>query len=1023
MMEAAGGLMRTDSPVLQPVVIPSLSFADHLQRRMADRFGICMGLEFLMPQDFIHRAVGPGADSPWSKRQLLWKVLPHVADYAEHLGMKSSSPRDRFALAGLLADRLDQYGHFRPEMIRRWANLPAKGRKLPPLEDWQRELWRKLQAEISTAHPALEMARLGKDAEIRKRLASQFPKLLILGTGTLDPLLIEVLGLLAEGGAEVRLDMLLPSLGFLGDLHHREALPSVETDPEEMDIPGSHPLVESMGRHAVGSFLLLGKLDENYDSWPEPSAPEDSSSLLAALQSDIRRLRAPKPVAGSSRDGSLRVHACYGPRREMEVVRDEILRAFEELPGLKPEEIHIVAAELDCYAPLVPAVLGQGSPILPVQLSEGTPSSNKPASEGILALLTMAHGGRFEAAEVLALLRLPAVQAALGCTDAEKVRRWVKESGWTHGLADLPGGAGFATNRLIAGRWFGPEVQAAQYPDGSYVLPVADEMGGSLELRARLHDWLAAMAAAMLAWQTAVPAAEWGQRLIEAASNLLSAEEDIQPLLVFLRDQPCPEPLDAGAVLDWLTRECQEGARRARVTGRIAFGRFKQLQNLPCRVLVMVGMENSKFPSRSRIPSWDLLRTSPRIWDRNPRLDDRQLFLDALLTPKDRLIITAGTRNPRSNKSEPFSSCVDELLRTAAAMGAANLITQHRLQPFVEAYFQEDAKLPQSYDPLCAGVARNLRRSALSGEAAENPFWNGEPHREADKTRILSIPALVRFWKSPADAFVKSSGIRFPWEEPADEEFNRPPLEVGGLQLWCLKDGILHEVLAPAPNLPWRQAKAMADRELPPGQIGGAAWSQEVALVEPLGLSVKGQIGETMAFEWGAELSLTGELTQTADGKGWLVYRTGEMKAARHFLEPWIASLLASACGDVRPTRLFDEARPEAPTVLEPIPTEEARKALSVLVEGFCLGQTRPLCFGLATSDLLAAEKIKSGSEEMALAKASAAWLREDYGEGEGMAEAARLAWRDRNPFAEPEEWHRWADGVSRPLRSWGGFP
>ena len=175
---------------------------------------------------------------------------------------------------------------------------------------------------------------------------------------------------------------------------------------------------------------------------------------------------------------------------------------------------------------------------------------------------------------------------------------------------------------------------------------------------------------------------------------------------------------------------------------------------------------------------------------------------------------------------------------------------------------------------------------------------------------------------------------------------------------------------------------------------------------------------------FGSGLRLTGKLTLTEDGKDWLVYRAGEMNAARHFIGPWIASLLAAACGDVRPARLFDEARPETPTVLEPILQEDAVQVLSLLVEGFLLGQMRPLCFGLATSDLLAAEMIKSGNEVAALHKASAAWFREDdYGKGEGMAEAARLAWRDRDPFAEPEEWHRWTDGVSLPLRKWGGFP
>ena len=78
-------------PALQPVVVPSLTFGDYIQGRIADRFGICMGMEFLMPQDFVHRAVGPGQNSPWSKRRLVWRVLPHVAAYSSQLGISQFS--------------------------------------------------------------------------------------------------------------------------------------------------------------------------------------------------------------------------------------------------------------------------------------------------------------------------------------------------------------------------------------------------------------------------------------------------------------------------------------------------------------------------------------------------------------------------------------------------------------------------------------------------------------------------------------------------------------------------------------------------------------------------------------------------------------------------------------------------------------------------------------------------------------------------------------------------------------------
>src|SRR4029077_5619533 len=140
---------------------------------------------------------------------------------------------------------------------------------------------------------------------------------------------------------------LLPSMEFLGDLRTRQTPLVVDQDPETIVSGASHPLLESMGRHAVGTFLLLGQLDEQYTSWPDAGgyAPAEGN-LLQRLQGDIRSLKRPERAAHSAADVSIRIHSFFGARREMEILKDEILRAFRDLPDLRPEEIHIVTPSL-----------------------------------------------------------------------------------------------------------------------------------------------------------------------------------------------------------------------------------------------------------------------------------------------------------------------------------------------------------------------------------------------------------------------------------------------------------------------------------------------------------------------------------------------------------------------------------------------------------------------------------------------------------------------------------------------------
>ena len=108
------------------MVVPSVHFRDWLQIGIARRFGICMGFEFFMPGDFVEevfRAAGIDRAAEWSKRRLVWSIWELAAlnpallpPWAEGISL-----RDRFAMARTLADRFDQYAHFRPEMLEAWA--------------------------------------------------------------------------------------------------------------------------------------------------------------------------------------------------------------------------------------------------------------------------------------------------------------------------------------------------------------------------------------------------------------------------------------------------------------------------------------------------------------------------------------------------------------------------------------------------------------------------------------------------------------------------------------------------------------------------------------------------------------------------------------------------------------------------------------------------------------------------------------------------------------------------------------
>lgn len=1045
--EALSGklLAGVSEPKRRPVVVPSVAFSEYLQLKIADRLGVCMGMEFLTPQSFIRRVSAPAEENSWEKGRLIWRILPLATEFSKKMGViGESTSRDRFALAEALADRIDQYGHFRPEIIRQWAvgntflNSTATMDQRES-ELWQRELWNKLREDIVLPHPALDLDVIKRGARYLDRLKRDFPEVLILGTGSIDPLLVELLGVMTEAGCEVSIHVVLPSLEFLGDLKKKwkTECPSIESDAEDLEIGGGHPLLESMGRHAAGSFLLLGKLDDQYTNWPESAQGKNTRQrgMLNRLQEDIHARTPPVRRLIDAADISIRVHSCYGPRREMEVLHDEILRAFQDIPDLKPSEIHIVTPSMDVYTPLVSAVLEQGQTPLKVRLTEVPVSGRDELVEGLLTLLEVSKGGRFEASWILELLQLRAVQKALGIDGEERalerVQDWIRQSGLTQGLGDdhTSGSWTFARDRLIAGAWIGQD-EEAKYPDGSFVLAVADQLGSEAELRARLAAWHTTLESTMKCWQQDCTPSQWGERLGEVCESLLGSGDEskvsILPHLAFLAGLDCKEMIDSGTVRDWLEGETQESGRRTTSSGRIAFGRFKQMQNIPCRVLAMVGMQDGAFPGQSRTPAWDLLQFDPRVWDRNARIDDRQLFLDALLTPSDRLIITAPTQNVRNNRKEPFSSCVDELLRALHDMGADrnSIVVQHRLQPFSRNYFISEGGLPKSFDSYLSQIAAEMESD---DKKPGIPLWVAGDDKQGPAIEQISIRQLAAFWKDPAKAFLDAQCIALSQgSEEDDEELDRPPISLDALQSWKVKDAIVRQVAFGSGDLAHLEALFRANRMLPPAEIGTREWNSQREFGESLGSSIKNQLGERIPIEHlpeGIDVHVTGEVYKTRDETHLLGWNLSKMdKKVYRFLDPWITSLALSHSGCALPTMLFDRDNLITPVLLPAIPPSLAGEILRFLIQGYLEGQQRPLCYAPETSEDFFKRLERGEDPKEALRSAAVAkW----FGSGpyasicEGSGEAACLAWRDLNPFEDAQSWERWARGISCPLRDW----
>ncbi len=1057
---------------VRPVLLPSRPLVERVRYALAGRAGVAMGVEFVLPAAFLARlseavALEP-LDPAWTPDGLFWRILPLIEGLQSHERLRAAcaDPRARLALARQVADRFDQYLHFRPEMIRAWDSnrpwpeLPASARRD---EEWQRWIWDGLKRAAPDApHPVLRLEKLkARAAAAPGDLLG--PAVEVLSTGRLPQSLLEVLGALGRSPNRVILRQLLPSVEYLADVETRKAVRLRGGDPDpDYEVPD---LLARLGRQAIETFRGLERLDEGGQAFEflEPAdGPSNGSqrpTLLGALQADLRSAAPPAPgrelCEGPENLRSIRVHRCHGPRREVEVLRDEVLAALEEDPGLRPEDILILAPDLEVYGPLCRAILGRGRPALPLRLAERRLESRDAAFQAAKAFLAFA-AGRATLSEGRELLELPAVAARLGGEARDALLASLEASGITFGLdpahrADL--GAGEASSgtwrsgvdRLLAGFWLGDEDGAVD-TSGSPVLPAADAAAmGFRGLIAGLV-WLDTVVERLRPWRRPATPSAWAGRLggvrdlldPAGAGDETALEELLEVLEAAEARHGCALELDAAQLLDWLEWQDLDEARTVRpVGGAVGLGGFKPLRALPCKVLAVLGLDDASFPRRSERLAWDLMAAQRRSGDRDAHLEDSQLFLDALLAAEGRVILTAPGRNPRTDKDEPLSETVDELVRALLAIPGPGrrgeweraLVRAHPLQPFDERAFSGDEPGFDAAHLEIAGALRAERKARLfTGE-------RGLPPRPSDGIPgpvILEWEGFLRDLKDPAAAWLRRLGLRPPREARDPSEGDDEPADLDdGLLRWMLRRDALER--AESGPRPFGVERLQADRLLPLGRLGRDSAAVHWGPAEAAARTFLGNPGALGLLRLEAQVGgavFRAVARRLGKGGALALLNPGRLDSPKLELEAFALAALAEAAGQPLALRLLvwdHDRHAMVPREYQPLMEGKGRAWLAAALDALQGTRADPPCFAPKTSRKLAgairgADRGRPFDAERAFEGAREEWLGgyADW-EAEGTGDSARLAWRGRDPFAAElrRRWLEVAEALWKPVLEW----
>ncbi|MFD6396209.1 exodeoxyribonuclease V subunit gamma [Nocardia sp. NPDC060249] len=909
------------------------------------------------------------ADDPWAGQRLVWtllRVIDEVADQpwaavlARHLGLPGTDHRlgRRYSTAAHLAALFDSYAAQRPQVLLDWAagaDSDGAGGPVPGDLAWQPRLWRALRTAVGAPSPAERLA--DACAHLRAEPASiDLPeRLSLFGLTRLPADQLAVVTALAAH-REVHLWSAHPSPAMwaaLGQVAVGDAAVRPRADDHTADLV-SHPLLSGLARDVRELEQRLNPLlDSDIHLDGETAAP----TLLGALQSAVRADRVPGRDAVP--DGSIEIHACHGPARQVEVLRDLLLSTFSADPTLEPRDVLIMCPDVEAFAPLVRAAFGQrGSGVdlpvegehpahqLRVRLADRGRAVTNPMLAVVLELLELADG-RVTVTQVLDLAASETVRRRCGFDDddIERLREWAAESGARWGIGQRQreafGLADFAQNtlnaavdRILLG------VTADESGDDwlDLALPLDDVDSNDVDLAGRFAEFIDRLAVCLRDLRGPRPAAEWTAVLLRAVELLTDVPDahawirtEARREIVAATEHAGATPLRLADVAVLLTSRLAGGPGRANFrTGELTVCTLVPMRSVPHRVVVLLGLDDDVFPRPGSVDGDDLLARAPLVGERDARSEDRQLFLDAIMAAGDRLLVLYTGADPVTGASRPPAVPVAELLDVLATQVGPEAMDEvhirHPLQAFDRRNFAPEK--PRSFDTVALAGARAAARPSRP----RPPLLTAAlpPASVAD----VALAELISFAEHPVRAFLwQRLGLRVP--EESEDIADQLPIELDGLAKWDLGERMLTARLTGADPAGLRAAEWRRGT-LPPFAFGAEVLDEVEGTVDNLVRTALPDYAAPpravdIAVDLGNGRTLAGTVPEVRGDT--LVRTTYSRLAPKHRLASWV-SLLALAATEDRSWQAISTGRGQfrsRPVARSVITAPEAPAALAIL--------------------------------------------------------------------------------------------
>lgn len=685
-------------------------------------------------------------------------------------------------LSEALARLFNEYEYNRSDMMRRWMKgAPVQD----PLEEAQRWVYRQIRELLSGG--------LAEGVPKHRSLMAYAddllgrPDLLIPDTGQfvhlfglsqISPFHIQLIGRLVPY-YDFYVYAVNPCREFWEDIRtpqearwqrkkssRRLRLLPEEEQTGELTSQALHPLLAAWGKPGRESVRLMCKLtDYDYQAFFETNGP--ATNVLHRLQDDILTLASDTDALKP--DTSLQLAACPSIQREVETVYNSILYNLESDSSLQLTDIAVLVPDMNTYRPVVENVFLRQPQVLRFNLVDATASTESIYGQALKKIFALAFGN-FTRSQVFDVLMNPCVMEKweIGHEDLHTWIGWAEEARIFHsfdraakekrGYAESPlytwqlGLQRLRLGRIATTFAAGP---TTRHPSTvASILPLNTIEGDDWERLEKLSYLLETLFNTAQTLRTTVARGPVWRQIVHhinqtylAIPDQFGSEKTVQQSLfsaldnLALADQiPGKEyrsNWDGYLVWEFINGHLQgvSGGMGDYLTGGITVSALVPMRPIPFKLIYILGMEEGSFPGRADQFTLDLRLRKRKIGDITRPDRNRYLFLETLLSARQKLCITYIARDLQKDRIVQPCALVNQLLRYVNSR-----IVDHDepLQPVeVPLHGSNPLYWQHSTDSMPSELLVNYSWRDRLANLRQDPHWPAIAKRAADEENAL----------------------------------------------------------------------------------------------------------------------------------------------------------------------------------------------------------------------------------------------------------------------------------------------